>query len=251
MPAHQLNGATGIETGSPLPLYYQLKQVLLHQIQNGDFRPGEVFPSEKELEERYAVSRITVRRALGDLASEGYISRQAGRGTFVLPGKLLDRSEKLGGLIEDLLDQGYEVQSEILEHRLVPVPQDIGARLAIPEGNSVLYFEKLVYADGAPIALAMCYFNLGPHVQLTVDELNQSTIYPLLERKYGIVIRHAERTIEATAALRREAKVLGVKVNAPMLLARLHVIDERGQPVAYVKTLYRGDRYKHSCPVHR
>jgi GntR family transcriptional regulator len=240
-----------IDRSSPLPLYYQLKRILLRHIQNEDIIPGQAIPSETELQERYSVSRITVRRALSDLASEGYISRQAGRGTFVLRPKLQDRSETLGGFVADLTARGFKVESQILEYEMQPVPQYVAKKLGVDEGQPVLYFQRLVYADGEPIGLAMAYFNLGEGITFTREELNSDSIFPLLEHKYNIVLRRADRTVEATLALRNEAELLDTKPNKPILLAEIIVYDQQDQRVGFVKTLYRGDRYKYYHSITR
>jgi GntR family transcriptional regulator len=247
----QTKTVTAIDRNSPLPLYYQLKRILLRHIQDGDIIPGETIPSETELQENYGVSRITVRRALGDLASEGYISRQPGRGTFVLQPKLQDRSERLGGFSESLSAQGFKVEWQVLQHDLLPVPSSVAQALCIDEGQPVLYFQRLVYADGEPIMLATVYVNVGKGITLTREELDSDSIYPLLERKYGIVVCRANRTIEATVALENEAQLLHVKPNTPMLLVKLVAYDQQGQQVAFVKALYRGDRYKYYHTITR
>lgn len=240
-----------IDRSSPVPLYYQLKRILLRHIQNGDIVPGEALPSEVELQQRYGVSRITVRRALSDLASEGYISRQPGRGTFVLQPKLQDRSEKLGGFADDLVAQGFKVESQILEHGRRPAPRGVARKLGVDEGQSLLYMQRLVYANGEPIALATGYFNLGEEIIFTTEELESDSIYPLLERKHGIPLRRADRTLEATVALEHEAQMLHVKPNTPLLLAELIVYDGQGRRVAFVKAVYRGDRYKYYSTLTR
>lgn len=246
-----IKATAAIDRSSPLPLYYQLRQILLRHILSGDIAPGEPLPTEKELQERHCVSRITVRRALSDLASEGYISRQAGRGTFVLRAKVQDRSEKLGGFVDDLVAQGYEVESQILGHGFRPVPHRVAQKLGVDVGQPVLYLRRLVYADSEPIGLATGYFNVGEEITFTREELNSSSIFPLLEQKYNIVLRRADKTMEATLALGDEAELLDVKPNTPLLLAELIAYDEQGQRVGFVKSLYRGDRYKYYQSITR
>ena len=238
-----------IDRSSPLPLYYQLKRILLRHIQDGDIVPGATIPTETELQERYGVSRITVRRALSDLASEGYVSRQPGRGTFVLRLKLQDRSEKLGGFGDELVAQGFKVEWQILQHEMQPASHHIAQKLRIHEGQPFLRFQRLTYADGEPITLVTVYLVIGEGMTLTREELNGDSMYPLLERKYGIALHHGDRTIEATLALEDEARLLHVKANAPMLLIETIVYDERSQPVAFEKVLCRGDRYKYYCTL--
>jgi len=240
-----------IDRNSPLPLYYQLKQILLRHIRDGDIIPGEAIPSEKELEEDYGVSRITVRRALGDLASEGYISRQPGRGSFVLQPKLQDRSERLSGFSESLSAQGFEVKWQILQNGMQPAPSSVAQKLGVDEGQPLLYFQRLVYADDEPIMLSTVYVNSGEGITLTREEIDSDSIYPLLERKYSIFAHRADRTIEATIALEDEAQLLHVKPNTPMLGIEHVSHDHKGQRVAFVRALYRGDRYKYYHTITR
>jgi GntR family transcriptional regulator len=243
---NQLGKINAIDRGSPVPLYYQLKQTLLRHIQDGDIIPGKALPSETELQESYGVSRITVRRALSDLASEGYISRQPGRGTFVLRSKLQSPSEKLG-FGDSLVAQGFKVGWQILQYGLRPAPHRIAQKLHVDEGQPLLYFQRLVHADDEPIVLAQVYVNVGEEMTLTREEVNSDSAYPLLERKYGIVFSHADRTIEATAALEDEAWLLQTKPNTPMLLVESTVYDRQHQPIVFVKAVCRGDRYKYYC----
>jgi len=247
----QLRTTTAIVRSSPLPLYYQLKRILLRHIQDGHIIPGEAIASETELQERYGVSRITVRRALGDLASEGYISRQPGRGTFVLQPKLQDRSERLGGFSDNLSAQGFEVEWQILQYGMRPAPSSVARKLGVDESQPLLYFQRLVYADCEPIMLATVYVNVGEGITFTREELDSDSIYLLLERKYGIVVHRADRTIEATLALEEEAQLLHIKPNTPMLLVRFVAYGQQGQRVAFVKALYRGDRYKYYHTITR
>jgi len=247
----QVGTIHAIDRSSPLPLYYQLKRILLRCIQDGYIIPGEAISSETELQERYGVSRITVRRALGDLASEGYISRQPGRGTFVLQPKLQDRSERLGGFSESLSAQGFEVEWQILQYEMRPAPSSVARKLGVDESQPLLYFRRLVYADSEPIMLATVYINVGEGITFTREELDTDSIYPLLERKYNIVVCRADRTIEATIVLEDEAQLLRVKANTPMLLIRFVIYGHQGQQVAFVKALYRGDRYKYYHTITR
>ncbi len=235
----------------PLPLYFQVKQSILRQLESGDLAPGDVLPTEKELEGRYGVSRITVRRALTELASEGYLSRQPGRGTFVCKPKLQPTSDGLGTFFQDLAAQGWKITSEILELGRTPASKGVAQKLGVAEGTWLIAFRRLVYADDEPIAISSVWLNLGEQVVLTREELKTGSMYPLLEAKYGISIHRAHKTIEATAALKEEAEALHTVPNAPLLLAEWLVVDKKDNPVIFMKALYRGDRYKHYLVVTR
>ncbi len=240
-----------IDRNSPLPLYYQLKQILLRRILDENATPGQCIPSEKELEEEYHLSRITVRRALSDLASEGYVTREPGRGTFVRPTKLKESSQTLGGFIDDLKSQGLDVKSRIVKCGWQPIPPIVAEKLgSVPD--EVFYIKRLLLADGEPIALARAYLKVGREVTLTSDELNASpSVYVLLEHKYGIVLRRASKSLEATLIAEADATLLRVRPSVPILRSELIVYDEKDQPAAYVNCVYRGDRYKYYFTVTR
>jgi GntR family transcriptional regulator len=135
--------------------------------------------------------------------------------------------------------------------RIRPAPSSVTRKLGVDEGQPLLYFRRLVYADGEPIMLATVYVNVGEGITFTCEELDSDSIYPLLERKYNIVVCRADRTIEATIVLEDEAKLLRVKPNTPMLLIRFVIYGHQGQQVAFVKALYRGDRYKYYHTITR
>lgn len=240
-----------IDRGSPVPLYYQIKRILLRQIQDGYIGPEKAIPTEKELEERYGVSRTTVRQALSELAAEGYISRQPGRGTFVLRSKIQNLSIKLGGVAEDLASRGFRVRYQVLRHERRPAPAPVARKLGVEEGKPLLYIERLVWADEEPLALVMGYHDFGDGVNFTTEELERSSVFPLAEEKYGIILRQADRTIEATAALDHEAELLHIKPGMPVLLVELLVYDQQGRRATFAKSIYRGDRYKYSHSITR
>lgn len=235
----------GLDRTSPIPLYYQLEQALLQSIRSGEIGRGDALPCEKELEEQYGVSQITVRRALQDMATEGYISRQPGRGTFVLEPKIQLRSEKLGHLPSYLADRGLQYTARVLQQQTIAATEEVAERLGVKEGHRVLFVQKIVCTDGEPLAVTEGYYHLGEDYSFSTQELESDTLHGILERKYGITLHHAERTIGATGATEDEALMLHVEPNAPLLSVDLFAYDRADRCVSYVRALYRGDRYKY------
>lgn len=241
----------GLDRSSPLPLYYQLKQLLLKHIESDAVNPGDLLPSEKELEERYGVSQITVRRALRELTEDGQIVRKVGQGSFVRQAKIEDRSATLGGFAKDLEEQGYEVESQILEYGTQLSTPEIARKLGLKRGKDLLCFKRLVLADNEPIAITTAYLDAGQKVVFSAEELSADSVFPLLEQKYGIRLSRAQKSIEVTLTTIDEAQLLGVAPHSPAMLTELIVYDEQKQRKGFVKTLYRGDRYKYYITVGR
>ncbi len=240
-----------LDRESPVPLHYQVQQDLLRLIRDWSLESSEPLPSEKELQDRYGVSRITVRRALSDLVLKGYLSRQPGRGTFVVREKIQKRSERLGGFIDDLTAQGYQVQVRTLECKRVPAPPNMAAKLGLTDDHSVYYLKRLFNADGEPIALSRAWYALPQGLVLTIPELDGQSVYPLIERKCGIRVARAVKTIEPVLPLGDEAELLHINSDSLLLLIESQAFDAHDRSVGIIKSLYRGDRYKYVAIVTR
>lgn len=240
-----------IDRASRVPLYYQLEQFVIRDIEGGYLRPNDPIPTERELEERFGVSRATVRQAIAELIASGYLYRRRGKGTFVAPPRLEDTS-RLGMFLEELRQQGLHVETEVLQfHRTAPT--DRAARfLNLPEGSTVYVASKRVMADGEPVAVTWGCFNFPPHVILTADDVRMhDTIYAVLESRYGIIVARAEKAIQAVAATPSEALALDVEDGSPLLLSETVAYTTSGDAIDFVRTFYRGDRYTYRTVVVR
>jgi GntR family transcriptional regulator len=230
---------------SPVPLYHQLKQLLLQAIDGGTYRPGQAIPGDRELEEHYGVSQITVRRALAELAAEGYIVRERGRGSFVRKPILHLNYNQLGGFFDALSREGFLAESHILQiGRLVP-SERIVEELCVTSDRPLLYFERLVYADGEPLCFVKAYFDVDERIVFTRQQLEEESAIVLLEREHGITLAWAERTIGAALATGRATSLLEVEDGVPMLSISMCMHDVHDKPIGLAESLYRGDRYQY------
>jgi GntR family transcriptional regulator len=236
---------------SPTPLYAQVKQRLLQQIDTGVLRPGERLPSESELEKTFQVSRITIRRALGDLAAAGYLRRQPGSGTVVTQSRIRHDSGKVGGFHDDLVAQGFEVDSLLLSYAMGPIDPETAERTGIGRSAHVLAVRKLIRANGVPVVLLNGHHVLPGGVHLSAEDVQVDSIFTVLRRRFGREPRRAERTIEAGLPDDEEAELLAIPKGTPVLLIELVAYDEAGAIMANVRSVYRSDRYKyvHSVSV--
>ena len=237
---------------SPLPLYHQLKQVLLARLKEGEFEPGVPLPTELELIDQYKVSRITVRRAMSDLEQSGQIYRVSGKGTFIREAPVISPElTRLTSFTEDMREQALDVSSKLLHLRQVPASEDVAAKLELEPGTSIWFIERLRLSDQYPLALNLSYLRLPPSFLITAQELQQTrSLWALLEKK-GIVLKSAQRTIQAIPADGIYANKLQVEVRTPLLLIEGVVQDQNHVPVEYHLVINRGDRYKHTLYLER
>src|SRR5438034_2876003 len=131
-----------IDRYSKTPLYVQLEEILRHQVNSGVFPPGTLLPSENELIAHYGVSRITVRQALANIAHEGLIIRQSGRGTLVIRPKIADRSEQILNFIESLRALGYRPSSRILSFNRFSPADELKALVDYIPGDIITQYTR-------------------------------------------------------------------------------------------------------------
>lgn len=240
-----------LDRESPLPLYHQLKQLLLARMKNGEFELGVPLPTELDLIGQYEVSRITVRRAMSDLEQTGKIYRVSGKGTFIKEAPVLSPDlTRLTSFTEDMRDKDVAISSKLLHLRQVPASQDVAAKLELETGSTIWFIERLRLSDQYPLALNLSYLRLPPSITIETRELQSGSLWALLERK-GIVLNSARRTIQAIPADSVYANKLEVEVGTPLLLIEGVVNDQNHLPVEYHMVINRGDRYKHTLYLER
>lgn len=238
--------APNIDRNSSTPLYSQLKEALLSLIQSGSFQKGDFIPTERHLGEQFQVSRITVRRAIDELAREGYLTTQQGRGTVVARTKIQRPMTRLASFSTATTEEGHQPGSRLLSLRHEKANRQVASALEISIEAWVWVVERLRLIDAEAIGLSLVYLNLPPDVALTPLELNaEVSLWSLLEQK-GIALAESNETIQAVGADASQAQLLNVAEGYPLLLVEGVVLTDKGKPVEYHQVFNRGDRYKYS-----
>ena len=227
--------------GQREPKYWALKQHLLDLLET--MPPGSPIPTERSLATEFAVSRTTVRQALADLTAEGRLHRVQGKGTFAAEPKLAQRLQ-LSSYTEDMRAKGREPSSRLLEVEELTAEPELAKLLGIRNGSKVLRLRRLRLADGEPMALETTHLPLGRFRGLRKHVTEGVSLYAVLREHYAVEMDHAEETIETALAGPQEADLLGADVGTPMLLLSRHSFAADGKPVEFVRSIYRGDRYK-------
>lgn len=229
---------------SSVPLYYQLKERIREQIEAGILKPGDKIPSERELSLAYGMSRMTVRQGLTELVNEGLLYREQGKGTFVSLPKISQGLMKLTSFTEDMLRRGLQPGGRVLSLEVVEATPRLAGILVLPEDRRIYRLERLRLADGHPMALEITHLPYHVFPDLMREELGHRSLYAILETKYGVKVQRAIQSLEPVVANHYEAEILGVAPGAPLLLMERTTYDVSDRPIEYVKSLYRGDRYK-------
>jgi GntR family transcriptional regulator len=233
----------------PLPLYYRIKQDLLAAIEAGQLQPGARMPSERELTERYGVSRMTVRHAIGHLEQEGLVRRVQGKGSFVAPPKVEQTLVGLTSFTEEMKRRGLTPSSQVLGIELIK-SERVAEQLYLPAEAPLYAVERLRLAGGEPMEHERLYLPARLVPGLPERDLTGS-LYELLRRQYGIRLQKALQTLEAVLADEAEAALLAVPVGSPLLAITRVAYATNGEAVEYSRALYRGDRYKFTVSLSR
>lgn len=232
-----------IYRNSPLPRYFQLKEIMRERIRTGDWKPGDLIPSERELGETYGISRMTARQAITELVNEGLLYREQGKGTFVSQHKITQQLIHLTGFTEDIRARGQRPGTKVLSAQMYPADETTAERLRINAGDMVFRLQRLRLADGEPLAIELSLISFKGCERLLEEDLENHSLYRALETKYGLPPMEAEQELEAGLAGNEEAHLLKISVGSAVLFIRRTTYTERNQPIEYARSVYCGNKY--------
>ncbi len=204
---------------------------------------GDAIPSERLLSADLHVSRLTVRAALDELVREGQLVRRQGSGTFVSAPKIAQELT-MTSFTEDMRRRGMTPASRTLDLRQTSAGAHLGRLLHVSPSESVVVIERLRLADRETMAIETLHVAERLVPGLTAADLEQSSFYELLEDRYGIVIVGGTQTIEPTVTSEHESKELGVPLHSPAFVFERTTNADDGRVIEYVRSIYRGDRYR-------
>ncbi|MFT4416165.1 GntR family transcriptional regulator [Fredinandcohnia humi] len=239
-----------IKKSSPVPIYFQLEQSIKELIDKKELKPGEMIPSEREYAEKYEISRMTVRQALNNLVNEGYLQRERGKGTFVALRKFEKNVKGLTSFSEDMRSRGMEPATTVLDFSVKEADDTVALKLAIDEDTPVYQIKRLRLADQLPIAYEIFYMSTALVPGLT-KETAEDSIYQYIEEEIGLHILSGTQELEATIADKEVSAALDIKVGEPVLYIQQITRIEKNQPLEFVKSYYRADRYKYKVEMVR
>ena len=194
-PGVRIDSVSAIDHASPVPKYFQLREILLDLVET-ELGVDQAIPSERELSQRYGLSRMTVRQAVDHLVSEGRLYRVQGKGTFVARPKI-EMPLRLASFTEDMQARGLVPGSRDLDRRTAPASAHLARALGIEPGDAVHVIERLRTADGLPMAVERSHIPRAVAPGLADESLADRSLYDLLAQKFGVLLDSGEQTIEA------------------------------------------------------
>jgi GntR family transcriptional regulator len=241
-----------VDKSSAIPYYHQIKEAVKDQITRGSLKPGDMLPSEFNLSEQLGISRLVVHRAFRELVTEGLLIRKRAVGTFISPparrgytvvGPLLSMTE--------LARNGKTPQNRMLKQEVILAPEDVRTELQLTKGRQVVHLHNLRFLDDLPLAIEDMYFPAERVPGLAGMELDNHSIYAVLEKTYDAHPQEAMDLVSAGAATRDEARLLGINKGAPVMRVQRTATDRQGLPVEFSRVVFHAERYQFAARVQR
>jgi GntR family transcriptional regulator len=231
-----------------MPLYHQVSSLLRQRMVSGTYPAGRQLPTEDELIAEFGVSRATIRQAMGELVASGLVSREQGRGTFVLPKATQDLGQVFRGTLADLMQETWRVTTrdvQVEHHQQIPPAHASALGLDAPLGTIV---RRTRLMDGQAFAYTVNF--LPPEIGklLTADELVTGSLMHILQCK-GIRLASAYQVVRAQLADVQVASSLGIAMASAVLHVSRTLFDDHQKPVEAVESWYRGDLYEYTMTL--
>ncbi|MBY0409920.1 MAG: GntR family transcriptional regulator [Burkholderiaceae bacterium] len=241
------NGTVGSTTPAFSPLYQQIKGLILQSLQQGEWKPGEVIPSEMELAARFRVSQGTVRKAIDELAAENLVVRRQGKGTFVATHAEHHVQYRFLKLLPDSGDARVEgpAQRKVLECRRMRASADIARALALRTGDAVIQARRILSFAEIPTILEDIWLLGHAFKGLTAEQLAgyQGPTYAMFELEFGVRMVRAEEKIRAVLPDEGQARLLNIPMTTPLLSVERLAYTYNDVPMELRRALYLTDTH--------
>lgn len=233
-----------LDRTSPYPLYYQLKQILLEKIEQGEWKPGSRIPTEFALQESTKLSRTTIRQALQELENEGYINRHPGMGTFVSERKFLSGPNPYDMEMTFFNPQKLNTSWKLLKAEFVPATITVASRLNIEPGERVFHISRLRIIENIVISHSNVYLR-----QDYVDLVDQSRLTQGGSMYYlshlDITNYTTEHFIEVSKPDKESIRLLNIDKDIPLMINNRILRNDLNEPFEFFQGFYRGDKFSY------
>lgn len=234
----------------PIPLYFQLKELIMSEIKNGSYKSGSLIPTEKELSEIFKISRTTVRQAIMELVQEGWLYREKSKGTFVSRPKINQSFiQDLGSFNDQITQSGRTPYTELQDFEIITAPEEVANELKLQPKEKVIYIHRKRYADDEPIVMVKTYLPYEKCNFVLKHDLANESLYPILATHEETHIYKIRRLIEAVDATAYDIKNLNIKRGKAIQQFISIGYNVFGEPIEYSLARYRGDKNSFSVVI--
>lgn len=240
-----------LDRNANLPLYHQLYQHLRDRIVAGEWKPGDLFPKDADLEIQYKVSRVTVRQALDLLVNENLVIRQRGRGTFVSNPKNMPHAHNSFSFSEEMTRRNLTPSTRVLSTLIAPVSKLTADQLRIEVGDELAIINRIRLANHEPQCLEQNFLVHRYCPGILNYDFNSESLSTVLETNYHIKLTKAYQTVSAIIPNKEVAGQLQMFKDQPVLYVERVIYSQANIPIEYRRIYYRADRFALQYEMHR
>jgi GntR family transcriptional regulator len=227
--------------------YNALKNYILEMIDREEYAIDQSIPSERNLIDRFGISRITIRKALDELVNEGYLYRVQGKGTFVKGHDLKQDLFNFASCTQDIIDHGMTPSRKVIQAKVETCRADTSRILGIASDEKVFVLERVYYANYDPINCTLTYLPYRYFPDIEQFDFEKESLYNVLETRYRVKLVRATRALEARLALQDMAEQLRLHEGAPLLYfeaVTYGILDGKEVAIEMFRSHYRTDKFK-------
>ncbi|MCM3570565.1 GntR family transcriptional regulator [Neobacillus mesonae] len=233
-----------------IPLYIQVKDILIRRIQDKVWAPNALIPTEQELMKEFSVSRTTIRQSISILVKDGLLEKKQGKGTIVRPRQLTGSLGILKGFAEEVAESGLVPESKLLSAEFSRGFLNEKSYLKLQEDDQILVVKRIRFANKLPVALEQTCWPAFIGKILIDEDLEAAKFYEVLERN-KIVLREANEKISAVNASIEEADLLGIRGGEALIKMERLSFDSNHQPIEFTTTKFCNDKYHYTIELTR
>ncbi len=239
-----------LDKSVPIPLYFQLKELILSEIKEGRYKIGSMIPTENELSHIFQISRTTVRQAITELVQEGWLYRVKSKGTFVAKPKIEQSFiQALGSFNDQIAQLGRTPHTELLDFEVLEAPEYVAHELNLQPKDKVIYIHRQRFADDEPIVMVKTYLPYEKCRFVLDHDLSRESLYPVLASHDDTQIYKIRRLIEAVDAQDYDIKHLNIRRGQAIQQFISVGYNMYDVPIEYSLARYRGDRNRFEVTI--
>lgn len=235
---------TNIIKGDRVPLYYQLMDIIIAQIDDGEYIEHDKLPSEREFCEIYDISRATVRQTIQELEKSGYIYKLHGKGTFVSAKKMEQNLLKFYSFTEEMKKLGKKPSSKVLDFEIININEGIASKMNMKKDDQVYKFTRLRLADENPIMIETSYIPANKFKGITKLDLDNKAMYDIFVDRFDINFTKAEEVFTPVATRENEAEYLEYEEGLPSMMIE-RITYATNDIIEYTIGIARGDKFNY------
>ncbi len=227
---------------SNTPLYIQIYKVILSSIKNGEYRENTPLPSERELCEKYFVSRSTIRQTISLLKEADFVYTVQGKGTFIKPQVFIQPLTKVYSFTDTLKNDNVIIQNRIIEYNKETLDSTMAKITGYNENTVFHKLTRLRSAKDYPLMLETTYLPTARFIRLYLEKIETGSLYDYLRQNYNFKADRIKETLRPIIPQSKEKKLLQISSNIPcILLERFSYEDDL--LIEYTRSIVRGDKY--------